>query len=384
MLNCQKELFSLKPEVHYLNNAYRAPLLKSSEEAGIQSLINQRNPFQLKPDDFFDGVVEVRRSFAQLVNCQASEVAVVPSTSYGFTSVLNNIKAGNRKKAVVVKDEFPSGYFAMERWTRENQAELQTIDPDSQQKQKGESWNQRLIEAIDEKTAVVLISSIHWMSGVKFDLKAIGEKCHQVGAYFIVDGTQSVGALPMDVDKYRIDALVCAAYKWLLGPYSLALAYIGEKFANGIPLEESWMNRVNARDFGSLSDYSDQYEPGAGRFNVGETSNFIMMPMLKASLSQLLEWRPEQIQAYAKNLNQPLRDFILANGGMVEKDEFLAYHLICPVLPENVVLSSLKKSLDEHQIYLSARGENLRVSVNVFNTEKNIESLIEAIKKEIL
>ncbi len=380
MLSCQKELFNLKPEVHYLNNAYRAPLLKSSEALGIQSLINQRNPFELKPDDFFDGVIEVRKSFGKLVNCGASEVAVMPSTSYGFTSVLNNIKGGKGRKAIVVKDEFPSGYFSMERWARENQAELQIIEPDPKQKKKGESWNQRLLDAIDENTSVVLISSIHWMSGVKFDLKSVGEKCQKVGAYFMVDGTQSVGAMPMDVKEFKIDALVCAAYKWLLGPYSIALSFIGEKFANGIPLEESWMNRVNARDFSSLSDYSENYEPGAGRFNVGETSNFILMPMLKASLDQILQWKPERIQEYAKNLNASLRDFVKEIGGTVEDDEFLAYHLIAPKLPITIDLNELKKKLDESQIFLSARGEYLRISVNVFNTEDDITKLIEAIK----
>ncbi|MEN2282655.1 aminotransferase class V-fold PLP-dependent enzyme [Algoriphagus sp. SE2] len=383
MLSCQKEFFNLKPEVHYLNNAYRAPLLKSSEEAGIQSLIKQRNPFDLKPDDFFDGVLEVRMSFGKLVNCRPSEVAVMPSTSYGFTSVLNNIKAGKKKKAIVVKEEFPSGYFSMERWARENDAELQIVEPDPSAEQKGENWNQRIIDAVDENVAVVLISSIHWMSGVKFNLKAIGEKCQKVGAYFIVDGTQSVGAMPMDIKEFRIDALVCAGYKWLLGPYSIALAYIGDKFVNGIPLEESWMNRVNARNFSSLSDYASEYEPGAGRFNVGETSNFIMMPMLKASLEQLLEWKPERIQEYAKQLDLPLRTFIKEIGGEVEEDDFLAFHLISPKLPSYLDVGRLKQKLEENQVFLSARGNNLRISVNVFNTVDDIQKLIEVVKEKL-
>uniref|UniRef100_UPI0025DEDD39 aminotransferase class V-fold PLP-dependent enzyme n=1 Tax=Algoriphagus sp. TaxID=1872435 RepID=UPI0025DEDD39 len=221
------------------------------------------------------------------------------------------------------------------------------------------------------------------MSGVKFNLKAIGEKCQEIGAYFIVDGTQSVGAMPMDVKEFKIDALICAAYKWLLGPYSIALAYIGEKFANGIPLEESWMNRVNARNFSSLSDYADKYQPGAGRFNVGETSNFIMMPMLKDSLSQLLEWTPSKIQEYAKNLNSPLREFLKEIGGVMEDDAYLAYHLIAPKLPEVISSEDLKRSLDLNKIYLSVRGEYLRISVNVFNTEEDISKLSQIIKSLI-
>lgn len=383
MLSCQKHLFNLKPEVHYLNNAYRAPLLGSSEEAGIQSIIKQRNPFEFTQNDFFDGVMEVRTSFGSLVNCSPNEVAVIPSTSYGFTSVLNNIPGGKGKKAIVVKDEFPSGFFSLERWAKEHEANLVTVGPDPNQSQKGASWNQRVFESIDEDTAVILISSIHWMSGVKFDLKAIGERCQEVGAYFIVDGTQSVGALRMDVKEFKIDALICATYKWLLGPYSIALAFIGKKFQEGTPLEESWMNRVNARNFSALSDYAEEYQPGAGRFNVGETSNFIMMPMLKASLIQLLEWKPEGIQEYARVLNEPLRTFMQEIGGVVEDDAYLAYHLIAPKLPEKLDLDSLKNKLDENHVYLSARGEYLRISVNVFNTSEDIAKLQEVIKGEL-
>src|SRR5690606_18561046 len=134
------------------------------------------------------------------------------------------------------------------------------------------------------------ISSVHWMNGLRFDLKAIGEKCSSVGARFIVDGTQSVGALPMDVEEFKIDALICATYKWLLGPYSLGLVFMGKAFDDGVPLEESWMNRKNSMDFSTLTHYESEYEESAARYNVGETSNFILMPMLRESLAQINSW----------------------------------------------------------------------------------------------
>jgi hypothetical protein len=111
----------------------------------------------------------------------------------------------------------------------------------------------------------------------------------------VVDGTQSVGALPIDVQKYRIDALVCGGYKWLMGPYSLGVAYLSEYFDDGIPLEESWMNRRGSDDFQRLVAYEPQYRPGAARYDVGEHSNFILLPMLTAALRQILAWEPAQI-----------------------------------------------------------------------------------------
>jgi len=383
MLQSQKHLFNLDPSVHYLNNAYRAPQLNSAEQAGIASIISQRNPFQFKPTDFFDGVEIIRSSFGKLVNCEPASVALMPSTSYGFSSVLNNIKAKPKSKAIVVKDEFPSGYFSIARWAKENLARVETVHPDSVASSKGESWNENLLKAIDFSTSVVLISSIHWMSGVKFDLKAIGAKCKAVGAIFIVDGTQSVGAMPIDVQDCQIDALICATYKWLLGPYSLAIAYIGEKFHQGIPLEESWMNRQNARDFGKLSDYEENYSAGAARFTVGEASNFVLLPMLQASLDQILAWTPEAIQTYSKALNRPLLDFIERIGGHIEPELFLAQHLLAPQLPKIINSDRLKKELEENQIFVSARGEYLRISINVFNEQKDIDALMHVIGQQL-
>ena len=114
---------------------------------------------------------------------------------------------------------FESAYFSLKRWCENNQNELVTIDPDPNLTLIGADWNHKIIDAIDENTSIVLISSVHWMNGTKFDLKRIGEKCVEVGAKFIVDGTQSVGALTMDVKDFNIDALICAGYKWLFGYY---------------------------------------------------------------------------------------------------------------------------------------------------------------------
>jgi selenocysteine lyase/cysteine desulfurase len=110
----------------------------------------------------------------------------------------------------------------------------------------------------------------------------------------VVDGTQSVGALPFDVRRVRPDALIVASYKWMMGPYSLGLAYYGERFDGGVPLEETWMGRKGSEDFSALVDYVDDYQPGALRYDVGERSNFALMPMLTAALELLLAWKPRR------------------------------------------------------------------------------------------
>ena len=379
-MNSKKHLFSLRPDIHYLNCAFKAPLLRSAEEAAIKALIRERNPVDISTDDFFQVTSEVRESFAQLVNCTPGNVVIIPSTSYGFSSVLNNIAAKQNGNVITIQDEFPSGYFSLRRWSEKNQNELVIVRPDRDLNLIGENWNQKILDAINENTSIVLISSVHWMNGLKFDLKSIGEKCRKVNAKFIVDGTQSVGALPMDVKEYKIDALICASYKWLLGPYSVGLAYISEQFNNGTPLEESWMNRTNAKNFSTLTEYETAYQADASRYNVGELSNFILMPMLNESLQQLIIWNPKEIQNYSKKLIKPLFDFLSGMGIETESENYFSNHLFALKLPPEINPNELKENLLKYNIFISNRGESIRTSVNVFNDEHDIAELISAIK----
>ena len=380
MLSNQKKLFNLSDDIHYLNCAYKAPLLKAAEEGVIQVLQLERSPIHFTTDYFFDDAVLVKQLFGKLINCNSNQVAIIPSTSYGFASVLNNIPYKQGQHVLTVENEFPSDYYAIQRWCTTHSAQLKIIKPDVGLSRIGENWNTKLINAINEDTAIVNISSVHWMTGLKFDLEAIGNKCKSVGAKFIVDGTQSVGALPIDVVKFKIDALICASYKWLFGPYSLGLMYISKEFNNGVPLEESWMNRINARDFSQLTNYSTTYGAGAMRYNVGETSNFITMPVLKTGLKQVLSWTPEAIQEYCKNLIHPLKRYLESLGVIFEYDYYFSNHIIGIKLPNTINKSALVNNLTKHRIYISVRSTSLRISVNIFNTPDDIKQLIEAIE----
>jgi selenocysteine lyase/cysteine desulfurase len=379
-LKNQKELFQLPPDIHYLNGAYMSPLLRSVEEAGIAALIKKRNPVQISPSDFFSDAEILRKNFGQLINGSADQIAIIPSASYGLTTAVNNLPKNNGNTALVVSDEFPSGYYAIEKWCYENHKNLITLKAPKSLKARGEHWNQIILDSINEDTAVLLISSIHWTDGTLFDLKAIGAKCQKHQAVFIVDGTQSVGALPIDVMKCQIDALVCAGYKWLMGPYSIGLAYFSEIFNHGTPLEETWMNRSNARNFSGLTSYVDDYSPGAGRYNVGEFSNFALLPMLNIAIEQILKWDPAYIQFYCEQLSKPLIPFLRENGYWVEEDVYRAKHLFGILLPEQVDQEVLLKKLQENNIFVSVRGKAIRLSLHLYNTEDDIQALMDVLK----
>ena len=104
----------------------------------------------------------------------------------------------------------------------------------------------------------------------------------------VVDGSQSVGALPFDIDVIKPDALIVAAYKWMLGPYSIAYGYYGPFFDGGVPVEESWMNRSNSSQFSKLTEHESGYRALAQRYNMGEFSEFIHAPMLESAVDFLI------------------------------------------------------------------------------------------------
>ena len=375
MINCQKNLFSIENDIHYLNCAYMAPILKESEKLAIDAIHRQRNPHTFKPHHFFEITQKIRNEFGKLICSSYENIAIMPSTSYGFANAFNNINS-IRKTAITIGNEFPSGYFAIEKWSKKNNKKLIVVEQENLTPQQ---WNNQIIDKINEDTAVVLISSVHWMNGIKLNLEEIGEKCKKTGAYFIVDGTQSVGAVPINVKELNIDALICASYKWLLGPYSMALGYFSERFNNGIPIEESWMNRSNAQNFSELTEYDSNYMPYAGRYNVGQTTNFILSPIMLNGLEQLNKWGIANINKYCNLLYNELKELCQnMDINFVDKNDS-SQHLFSLGISKKTNSKELKEKLEKKNVFVSLRGEFLRVSLNVFNDSNDLKKLVESI-----
>ncbi|NNK64114.1 MAG: aminotransferase class V-fold PLP-dependent enzyme, partial [Gemmatimonadetes bacterium] len=245
---------------------------------------------------------------------------------------------------------------------------------------RGRGWNERLLEAVDARTAIVAVPVVHWTDGTWFDLDALAARCRDVGAALVVDATQSVGALAFDVAKVRPDALIVAAYKWLLGPYSLSLAYYGPRFDDGDPLEETWIARQKSSDFQNLVDYQDEYVGGAIRYDVAERSNFFLAPIAAASLELLNEWGPHRIQEYCRRLTREFLDEAGELGYTVEDEAWRGAHLFGLRMPASVDLTALRDALTARNVSASLRGTALRLSPNVYNDETDMGVLLDVLK----
>ena len=380
MITCQKDEFFLPEDIAYLNCAYMAPGLKSVEKAGIEGIKQKRLPFKIHEKDFFEPAEELRQVFSQFINCQEPKrIVIIPSVSYGIANVIKNLKIEKSNNIIITSEQFPSNVYPWKKLCEGIGATLNTIHPPQDLSNRGEVWNQKLLEAINQQTKVVAISQTHWADGTFFDLSAIRKRTIETDSLLIVDGTQSVGAYPFDLQEIKPDMLVCAGYKWLLGPYSIGLAYYGPQFDNGKPLEESWINRKDSHDFANLVNYQDQYQPKSLRYEVGEHSNFILVPMMLAALKKLAEWNPVQIQNYCQSLSNKAIDKLRNNGFHVEHEPYRANHLWGIRHPKVDDLKFLRSSLEATKVYVSIRGSSIRVSVNVFNDKSDLDKLVKTL-----
>jgi selenocysteine lyase/cysteine desulfurase len=253
------------------------------------------------------------------------------------------------------------------------------VEPPETVIDRGKIWNERLLESIRPGTRVVALGNVHWAEGTRFDLEAVGKRAREVGAMLIVDGTQSIGALPFDLSRIRPDAVICAGYKWMMGPYSIGLAYYGEAFDQGVPLEENWINRLGSEDFTGLVKYQDAYQPGALRYEVGEHSNFILVPMMLEALRQVNAWGPANIQAYCRSITRRGIALLRDHGYWVEDESWRGHHLFGIRFPQGLDTVKIRERVKRKNISVSFRGEFMRVSPHVYNTEKEFMKLVEVL-----
>ena len=143
------------------------------------------------------------------------------------------------------------------------------------------------------------------------------------------------------------------------------------------------MNRSGSEQFARLVNYEPRYKEGAERFSVGESSNFILLPMVEKALEQILYWGVKNIQDYCSSLTKPLCTQLRSLGFRVEDDDFRAGHLFCIKLPRHLDPAKVVASLAKNKIFVSQRGDAIRVSVHLFNTESDLNRLLNCLKDSL-
>jgi selenocysteine lyase/cysteine desulfurase len=279
------------------------------------------------------------------------------------------------EKIIILEDQFPSNVYPWRELTSREGAKLVTVP-----RPEDSDWTRVLVEEIDGDTAVVAAPNCHWTDGSLVDLVRVGEKVREAGAALVVDGIQSLGALPFDVSEIRPDFLVTAAYKWLLGPYGVGFMYVDEKHREGQPIEHNWINRRGSEEFSELVDYQDAFQPGARRYDVGERSNFVLLPMAAEALGLLLEWEVENVSETIGALTDLIEQKAEQLGITAIPKERRARHMIGLMLGPGAP-DDLATKLTHHDVFVSVRGPSVRVSPHLYNTKEDVDRFFDVLEQ---
>jgi selenocysteine lyase/cysteine desulfurase len=376
MLGNQRHLFDIPDDVHYLNCAYMSPLLKSAVQAGHAAIDAKARPWGISPPDFFSHSHTARELFAGLIHAEAEQIAIVSSVSYGTAIAALNVSLNSGEKVLVLAEEFPSNLYAWRVKAKACGAQVEAVARPADN-----DWtNSVLIALEDKRVSVVVIPQTHWIDGGQLDLERIAEARQLHEFSLVIDLTQSLGVVGVDVRMLQPDFLICATYKWLLGPYSLGFIYVHPKHHAGVPLEYGWVNRPGAEDFSRLIDYVDESNADASRFDMGERSNFQLMPIAIAGLKQIHRWGQEQIEARLRDYTQGLRRELEQIGFTACDEAYRSPHYLGMQHPGGLPEDILQRLAGEN-IFLSKRGDSLRISPHLYNNESDASSLVRVLSE---
>jgi selenocysteine lyase/cysteine desulfurase len=372
LIPCQRALFDIPAEVAYFDCAKMSPLLDAAAAAGRRGLERKARPWEIRAEHFFDESERVRGLYARLIGAAAGDIAIIPSVSYGMATIMQNVPVAAGQSIVTLGEDFPSGIYAARALARQAQARVVTVPKPAA----GGDWSAALVDAIDDGTALVVTPHVHWIHGTVIDLEAVARRCRSVGAVLVLDTTQSTGALPLDLQAVDPDYRVAAAYKWLLGPYSLGFLYVAPRHQQGRPLEEGWITRRGAEDFRTLSSYAEALEPDARRFDMGERSNFALLPVAGAAIEQLLEWGVGNIAESLGRATAALAARLGEHG--MEAEAGTAPHFL-PIRFTGGLPEGIEARLAAAGVHVSLRGETMRITPHLYNDEADAERLVAAL-----
>jgi len=357
----------------YFNHAGVSPIPARSAAAGIRMLETSRDEGAFHLRKWEELADETRGRFARLIGASPEEVAFVKNTSEGISFVAAGFPWRDGDNLVTSNVEYPSNIYPWMRLQGRN-VEVRMVPA-----REGRVKKEDLFAACDGKTRLIALSSVEFTNGYRNDLPGVGEYCQHHGIFFCVDGIQSLGAIPMDVKAYGIDALAADGHKWLLSPEGIGGFYISRDVMEMIePVILGWHSVRNRFDF---ENYDFRLSPDARRFEPG-SMNTVGIAAFNASLDLLLSVGVDRIWERIRRLT----------GHVLEKAAQGGYEVVTPDHPEErsgIVTfrvpgadnAALWKALLARRAVCSHRAGGIRVSPHFYNTPEEIDRLFSLIRE---
>jgi selenocysteine lyase/cysteine desulfurase len=399
--------FDKPDDVVYFNNSGKTPLPVSVQRAGQTALQKEAQPWNLG-DECTD---DIRLLFSQIVHCSSNDIAIVPSTGFAMTLVAQNIfrsvildhrglnsicNPEQKLKVLILQDEMSSEVYAWQQFG--DQVEFVIVPHPLSDT----GWTQPIIDELQNgEVTVCCVPQVHWSDGSYIDLKLVGHYCKLYGVFFVVDGTQSVGIMPMNVKEIQCDALACSVHKWLLGPHGMSLLYIHpDHHDTWMPLDQHERSRevfqneaydASENNIGKEGYPSEFLNDGAGRCDSGGKKNPILQPMVCEGLKIVNSLDLIQAQCHLKCITDLVLEGAKKLGlgvqpgpraGHIIGLRPMSSNLVKFLTPERMVRIVHKLS-KEKNVYFAARSGAFRISPYLNTTKKDVQILLESLEEEL-
>ncbi|HEY0025370.1 MAG TPA: aminotransferase class V-fold PLP-dependent enzyme [Longimicrobium sp.] len=301
----------------YLNAASVGPLPERARRAIDAYNLRRSNPHALRGDDFEPTLVRCRQAAAALIGAGEDEIALLPNTSFGvnLAALCLPLEAGRR---VIVSDrEFPANMYPWLALRRLRGVRVDVIPAEA----RGNPDEARILEELARgDVGLVALSAVQFTNGWLADGETIGRACRAQGAWFVVDGIQALGQLPLDVAAWNAHVLATGGQKWLCSPFGTGFTYVRRELVGRMePRVVGWTAMAASADLERVLEYRQEWVPGARRFEVGAQPWQDYAGMAE-SLELLGEAGPAQIRAHVLALLDPLAAFLEERGVEVVSD----------------------------------------------------------------
>lgn len=354
----------------YLNHAASSPLPRRSSEALRRYTDDRERLFHLYATGTQDYALPVlQQKVGRLLNVPPDLVAFVPTTTEAMGAALNSIDWRAGDNVVLPANEFPGVSYPCLHLARRG-VTVKQVPVD------GHADLARVLEAIDARTRAVAISWVHWLTGHRVDIAALGAACRARGVLSIVDAIQGVGAVPVDVGASQVDFFVAGSYKWLMAVPGTAAVYASPQFIAAVTPDRAGhaSMRTSVYDAPRID-----WHPGAARFQVGGPINPALVA-LERSVDLLHEVGVARIAAHVESLLAVLERGLRDAGFRFNSDRTPAHRSTFV----NVTTGDLArddrivKALLDQRIVVGRRGPGIRVAPHLHNALADVERFVSA------
>jgi selenocysteine lyase/cysteine desulfurase len=381
MLASQRDLFEMPRHICYLNAASYSPLPLRTQQAGRAAVGRKGTPWMIDAAFANDQHERARLAAARLINADPDDIALIPSISYGVATAAKVLTIGRGTRVIVLENDHSSPVLE---W--QTRADTQGFAIETVRRPEDGDWTSAVLAAIERSGAppvsLASISSVHWSDGGLIDVEMVGAALRQRGASLLVDATQSVGVLTMDVRRLDPDFVIFPTYKWLLGPYGRAFLYIARRHQGGIPLEQTSSGRRDVRAGNALYFADPRYVADARRFDMGERDHFVSMEMASIGMEMMAEWGAPAIARRLLMLTERIAAGLQGIGISVPEARLRAPHILSLDFKQGMP-AGLVEGLASEGVYVAARLGRMRISPHVYNDEADADRFVAVLAQRI-